>query len=277
MEIETNISNIDELIPEEDFLEYVEDEFTYQIKERGIAYYKNGHVIKCVKNKNNYLAKVRGSSSAPYKVQIYNMADGLAFKCTCPCDFPCKHIYATILAIANQEYEIVNLKKEIKEHKSNLQSIIEKIPAEKLKEYLLSPLGLGYVCFEVTNFENYFREYLPRQSYEFYYNNLYNSLVLENEDNMLTSYINRIKSYLGSNDFNESFKIIKSIIEAYNDAGYLNFDDNIINIFSILTMIFRIIYKKSNLKLKEEINKWLEKVKNNNYYNNLYLEDMVSI
>ena len=278
MEIDTNTCDINELINEEDFLDYIEDDFNYQIKERGKNYYENGRVIKCVKNKNNYLAKVRGSSNKPYEVQVYNTIDGLDYKCTCPCDFPCKHIYATILAITNQEYEIVNLKNEIKEHKSNLQSIIEKIPAEKLKEYLLSPLGLDYVCFEINNFENYFRSYLPKQSYEFYYNNLYNALVLESDlNNLVTSYINRIKSYLGNNDFNESFKIMKSIIEAYNDARRLNFDSYIINIFPILTMIFRIIYKKSDLNLKEEINKWLEKLKNNNYYNNLYLENMVSI
>ena len=266
----------EELIKEEEFLDYVDDDFSKQIKERGKSYYENSSIIKCLKSGNNYYGKVWGSANEPYKVEIYNTEDGLDYTCTCPCDYPCKHEYAVFLAISNQEYETIELKKEIKEHKNNLQSIIEKIPAEKIKQYLLSPEGSNHVCFEMKSFEDYFRDYLPKQSYEFYYNNLFNSLVLENDNvKLITSYMNRIKQYISSLEFMEVYKIIKSIIEAYNDTNRLNCDNYIIDIFPSLGMFLRVLYRKSDSKLKIEINKWIKKIEEKNYYNNVYLEDIL--
>ena len=261
---------------EEDLLEELDDEFSFQIKERGIDYYKSGNVILCLKDNNKYFAKVKGSNNEPYIVNIEITEDDILCDCSCPCDFPCKHEYAVLIAISNQEYTNIKLKPEVKEKKENLQNILKDIPAEDLKEYLLSPKGMNYVCFEMNSFEEYFKKYYPSQSYEYYYNNLYNALVLDNEyEKVIDSYINKIRQYISNLEYEEGFKILKSIIEAYNDSNKLNFDSYIINQFPTLGMLFRIINRKCNKHLKDYINSYILELKKNNYYNNLYLEDII--
>lgn len=261
---------------EEDLLEELDDEFSFQIKERGIDYYKSGNVILCLKDNNKYFAKVKGSNNEPYIVNIEITEDDILCDCSCPCDFPCKHEYAVLIAISNQEYTNIKLKPEVKEKKENLQNILKDIPAEDLKEYLLSSKGMNYVCFEMNSFEEYFKKYYPSQSYEYYYNNLYNALVLDNEyEKVIDSYINKIRQYISNLEYEEGFKILKSIIEAYNDSNKLNFDSYIINQFPTLGMLFRIINRKSNKNLKDYINSYILELKKNNYYNNLYLEDII--
>lgn len=261
---------------EEDLLEELDDEFSFQIKERGIDYYKSGNVILCLKDNNKYFAKVKGSNNEPYIVNIEITEDDILCDCSCPCDFPCKHEYAVLIAISNQEYTNIKLKPEIKEKKENLQNILKDIPAEDLKEYLLSSKGMNYVCFEMNSFEEYFKKYYPSQSYEYYYNNLYNALVLDNEyEKVIDSYINKIRQYISNLEYEEGFKILKGIIEAYNDSNKLNFDSYIINQFPTLGMLFRIINRKSNKHLKDYINSYILELKKNNYYNNLYLEDII--
>ncbi|MCI6002354.1 MAG: SWIM zinc finger family protein [Tenericutes bacterium] len=261
---------------EEDLLEELDDEFSFQIKERGIDYYKSGNVILCLKDNNKYFAKVKGSNNEPYKVNIEITEDDILCDCSCPCDFPCKHEYAVLIAISNQEYTNIKLKPEVKEKKENLQNILKDIPAEDLKEYLLSSKGMNYVCFEMNSFEEYFKKYYPSQSYEYYYNNLYNALVLDNEyEKVIDSYINKIRQYISNLEYEEGFKILKSIIEAYNDSNKLNFDSYIINQFPTLGMLFRIINRKCNKHLKDYINSYILELKKNNYYNNLYLEDII--
>lgn len=261
---------------EEDLLEELDDEFSFQIKERGIDYYKSGNVILCLKDNNKYFAKVKGSNNEPYIVNIEITEDDILCDCSCPCDFPCKHEYAVLIAISNQEYTNIKLKPEVKEKKENLQNILKDIPAEDLKEYLLSSKGMNYVCFEMNSFEEYFKKYYPSQSYEYYYNNLYNALVLDNEyEKVIDSYINKIRQYISNLEYEEGFKILKSIIEAYNDSNKLNFDSYIINQFPTLGMLFRIINRKSNKHLKDYINSYILELKKNNYYNNLYLEDII--
>ena len=264
-------------VNEEDLIHELEDEFDYQIKERGKDYYNSGNVLKVCKSGNKYYAKVNGSSDKPYKVTIENdLDDGIDFNCDCPYEFPCKHIYAVLLSISNQEYETIELKPEIREKKSSLQSLIELIPAEELKKYILSPIGLDFVSFEITNFEDYFRKYLPKQTYEYYYNNLYNELILgHNKKELIDNYINRAKQYVDSNDFSESFIILKSIIEAYNDSNILNSDEYIIDILPKIGMLLRISYRKCDDITKKSIDEWIKNIEKDNYYNNYYLEDIV--
>ena len=264
------------VIPEEDFLMEVEDDFDYQIKERGKKYYNSGNVLKVVKNGSHYYAKVKGSSITPYTVNITNDENGIDYECDCPYDFPCKHEYAALIAISNGEYEQIELKPEIREKKASLQSMIETIPADEIKNYLLSPKGLDYVCFEMESFEEYFRKYLPKQKYDFYYNNLYNELVLNDDGNFyIKDYLSRVKQYIDNNDFPEGYKIIKSIIEAYNDSNKLNIDDTIVDSLPKIGMLLRVIYRKCDPVTKDNINKWIENLERNNYYNNYYLEDII--
>ena len=180
------------------------------------------------------------------------------------------------MAITNKEYLNIELKPELKEKKDTLQNILKKIPAEEIKKYLLSSKGVNYVCFEMKSFEDYFKKYYPNQTYEYYYNNLFNALVVDvNYENMIDSYINKIRQYVSNQEFLESFKILKSIINAYNDTNKLNFDDYIINQFPNLGMLLRIIYRKCDFSLRKDIKNWTLELESKNYYNNLYLEDIV--
>lgn len=261
---------------EEDLLNEVQDNFSYQIKERGKDYYYSGNIVSCSKNNNKYYAKVSGTSDKPYIVKVEIKKDGVEYDCTCPYDFPCKHEYAVLMAITNKEYLNIELKPELKEKKDTLQNILKKIPAEEIKKYLLSSKGVNYVCFEMKSFEDYFKKYYPNQTYEYYYNNLFNALVLDvNYENMIDSYINKIRQYVSNQEFLESFKILKSIINAYNDTNKLNFDDYIINQFPNLGMLLRIIYRKCDFSLRKDIKNWTLELESKNYYNNLYLEDIV--
>ena len=263
---------------EEDLLNEVQDNFSYQIKERGKDYYYSGNIVSCSKNNNKYYAKVSGTSDKPYIVKVEIKKDGVEYDCTCPYDFPCKHEYAVLMAITNKEYLNIELKPELKEKKDTLQNILKKIPAEEIKKYLLSSKGVNYVCFEMKSFEDYFKKYYPNQTYEYYYNNLFNALVVDvNYENMIDSYINKIRQYVSNQEFLESFKILKSIINAYNDTNKLNFDDYIINQFPNLGMLLRIIYRKCDFSLRKDIKNWTLELESKNYYNNLYLEDIVII
>lgn len=261
---------------EEDLLNEVQDNFSYQIKERGKDYYYSGNIVSCSKNNNKYYAKVSGTSDKPYIVKVEIKKDGVEYDCTCPYDFPCKHEYAVLMAITNKEYLNIELKPELKEKKDTLQNILKKIPAEEIKKYLLSSKGVNYVCFEMKSFEDYFKKYYPNQTYEYYYNNLFNALVVDVDyENMIDSYINKIRQYVSNQEFLESFKILKSIINAYNDTNKLNFDDYIINQFPNLGMLLRIIYRKCDFSLRKDIKNWTLELESKNYYNNLYLEDIV--
>lgn len=261
---------------EGDMLDCLESDFSYQVQSRGRDYYNKGNVISCCKNGNNYYAKVKGSASKPYVVSFEITDDEIEYNCTCPYDYPCKHEYAVLLAIANKEYSIAQLKPEIKENKCDLQTMLKQIPAEEIKNYLLSPVGIDNVSFEISAFEDAFRKYYPNQDYDYYYNKLYNALVLNEDHESVTDlYLEKIKQYIFNLEFDESYKIIVSVINAYNDTNRLNFDEYISQKFPLLGMYLRIINRKCDLKLKNKIEEWTEILKDNNYYDNLYLEDII--
>lgn len=254
-----------------------EYDFDEVIIERGEEYYYSNHVLSVVKSYDTFIATVSGSENKIYDVKItYDRYDDeYNYECSCPCDYPCKHEYAVLLAIENKDYTEFKLKKEIKKQYLNIQKLIKKIPANELKQYLTDEKYDNKVSFDMNSFNEYFKKYLPYQQYTYYYNNLYNNLILNNINNvniMLNEYIIDIKNYISLSSFNESFKIIKAIIEANIDTNNL---DKIMEIIPLLSMFLRVTYRKCNNKTKEEIDKWINNLKINNYYNNYYLEDMI--
>jgi len=260
----------------EDYLYECFDDFEEVIKHRGEDYYETGRVVSCIKDKNHFHAKVLGSDDNCYDVDFDIDKYGIDYDCTCPCEFPCKHEYATLLAILDGEYREVNLKEEIYEERNSLQQLVEKIPAEELKEYLLSKDGMEHVCFEVNTFENYFRKYLPVQSYEYYYNNLYNALILDEDAcDLIDLDLRKVKQYINDNNYLESFKIIGSIITALADTNLLDSDDCVTELFPKLGMFMRITYRKGDDKVRDNINEWVNHLKEINYYDNCYLEDII--
>ncbi len=249
------------------------DDFNSQIKYRGKAYYDNGNVFLIIKNKNNFIAKVYGSSKYEINIIIYPEDKLLSYTCTCPCDFPCKHEYAVFLAIKNHEYIEKELKHFINKQEITFQKFIEKIPAKDLKNYILSEEGKENVSFEENHLKDYFISCLPRQSYEYYYNNLYNNIILKNEVNL--KYINISKALLNNGEYQEAFDIVKSIIEAANDTEILSTWEELTNCLPVIGMLLRIIYRKANNETINDINIWITKLEKNNYYGSLYLEDTI--
>lgn len=267
---------IDEIIDK--MLEEYDNDFEYQIKQRGKEYYKNGKVKSLIKSGNIFKAKVEGSHGNDYNVSITidDEDEYLDYECDCPYEYPCKHVYATMLKIKNKEYAEVELKPEIHKSIKTLQELIIEIPAEETKEYLLSEEGKEYVCFEMENFEKHFSKYLPKQDFEFYYNTLYNKLIIDGYcHNMLSEYFTKVKALITSSKYEESFNICKSIIEASKDTNHLNKWDELIDSFPTLGMNMRIIYRKSTEELKTRINEWINTLEENNYYESLYLEDII--
>ena len=268
--------DIEIVIDESELLEEYKDKWSYTIQKRGEDYYYSNNVLKVCKTKNKYIAKVAGSSNVPYEVTFEVTPNDIDFSCSCPCSFPCKHEYAVLMAISEGSYENVELKQSIKEKDSNIMELIKEIPAEELKEYLLSPIGKDKVVFENNTFNKYFRKYLPAQTYEFYYNNLYNSLVLnDNYEYKIKTYLDRVKQYISGNDFKEVIKIIRAIIQAYKDTNNINFDEYFTDILPSIGMYLRVSYRKGDDIVKGEVNSWIEELKKDNYYNNYYLEDII--
>lgn len=265
------------LIPEEEFLFTCMDEFNESVAERGEELYENGHVLSCAKSGDDeYIAKVLGSNGDVYDVNVTNTGDGIEYFCDCPYEGSCKHAYAVLEAISNKEYDVVELKEDICYQCTDLKKTLELIPAEELKNYLLSVDGLANVDFDMDSFEEHFRKYIPKQSFEYYYNNLYNALVLNDcYECMVDDYISEVKRYIADSEFAEAFKIVKSIVEAYNDSGKLNNDEGFIELCPELGMYLRVVARKADEKLKESISIWFLKLKMCLYYDNYYLEDIV--
>ena len=243
-------------------------EFNETIKQRGLDYFEKGNFISCLKNKNTYFAKVKGTIE--YKVKIEFFKNNLIMSCTCPCDFNCKHEFATILSIFTNNYKNITLKRKIPKKTQNIRKTISQIPAEELKQYLLKK-----PYFNKKDFEQYFIKYMPSQPYNYYYNNLYNSLTLDdNYLETLDDFINDLKIKIKNKNYSNSFIIIKAIINALKDTD--NLDNNkLINIYYWLNLILKITYKKSNQTIKNAITSWLNYIKQNNYFESLWLENMI--
>lgn len=258
----------------EDILEYCYDDFSEDVQIRGEDYYLDGRVSKVVKNKDGdtYTAKVYGSLDEPYEVSIFVDKIGVDYECTCPCDYPCKHVYATMLAIDDGEYEELELMPNEERKGCTLEELIEKIPAEEFKSYLLKENGLEDVLFCYMKLAKRFSAYLPNQTYEYYYNNLYNRLAFE-EEYTLFEYLNEIKGTIAGQEYSESFKIIKAIIEAYNDTHKINEDNELIDALPQLAMYLRVTKRNGSEELKEEIKAWITSIRENKYYDNVYIED----
>lgn len=265
---------------ENDIIKDNKYEFNDAIIKRGKDYYENGMVLSVIKSNNKYVAKVAGSTNESYTVNVeYDEEDDYYdYDCTCPCEYPCKHIYAVLIAIKNKNYIKTTLKKEINKTEIDMHTLISKIPAKELKDYLLNAKYKDRVAFEMGAFNDYFKKYLPLVQYEYYYNNIYNSLIMNDDyafKKIITESINDIKENIRASLFGESYKIVKAIIEAYHDSKILNEEKTIIDLMPSLAMYLRVTYRKCNDNIKDNIDKWIKHLEDNNYYDNFYLEDMI--
>jgi len=258
---------------DENILDDLIDEFTPLVVERGEEYYDNGNVLQIRKNNNTYYAKVEGHDGNVYDVTIETYDDGdYNFECDCPCDYPCKHIYATLIGISEGEYNYVDLKENISFIHPDMQKIIENINAEDLKKYVLN--NIHNICFNMSDFKDHFRKYFPRQEYDYYYNGLYNCIKLNNcHAEKIDYYMDLVGENVSKDCFKEAFDILKSIIEVLHDTDTLNSNGSLFELLNKMGMFFRIIYRKGDEDTKLNLRNYAEELKNKNYYDNYYLED----
>lgn len=85
------------------FNDDIDDIFSYNITKRGLDYYENDKVLYLEKVDDRYFGVVEGSKKYVVVIKYNEEKKKMSVYCSCPCDFYCKHIYAVILSIRNNE------------------------------------------------------------------------------------------------------------------------------------------------------------------------------
>lgn len=256
-----------------------EDEFEYQIIKRGIDYYKKKNVLDVYKNGNTYYSHVMSDNGVDeYLVTISECDDELDMDCSCPYNYPCKHEYATLLAIDNKDIKDIELLPDIEYIDYDLYNIILKIPADELKEFIVERVKkTRFVFNDIELFNNRFYNYLPIQKKEYYYNKLFNMLSMKiNVHNLVDEYMSAIKQYIDHNNYSQAFIIIRALIDAYyrvEKHSSLEFIEE--GLIVKLAMYLRIIYRKISEYERIIINEWVIELKEKEFYDDVYLEDMI--
>lgn len=256
--------------------EKYKDKFTSAIIFRGREYNLSGNVqfVKKDENTERYISKVESKDfDKEYDVQIEILDDDIKMSCTCPCVENCKHEYATLLSIDNEEYSTIKFI-DVPNEKEDIEKLIFLIPEKELKEYLNS------VFIQNRNIDKYdiilkFSKYFPEKSKEYIFATTYNDLV-SNKTDFFYKYIRHAKESLEMGKYEYTFNIISSVTDAVVESKYDYNEEYIFEKYSILATFLRVAYKKGNTKLKEKIKKWIKKYENNKYYNDIYIEDMLS-
>lgn len=235
--------------------------------DRGEAYYQDGRVTHCTKLGDLYVAKVEGNED--YTVRINAEGNELAMSCNCPVEGNCKHEYATLLAIDNEDYDIKELKPYIARRDIEVKDLLKKIPADELKKYMVNHPSDSVL--DMDSLEKEFTKYIPKQEYDYYYNNLYNRFLLEDDAwEEYDHYIDSLRRLLECSNYEEAYYIIKTIIEISHDL-----DLDIVYDYPELGMYLRIVYRKSEKSFKKVIEKYIMDLIFHQYYDNCFLEDMI--
>ena len=249
--------------------------FEPQIIYRGRDYFENGKVKSVYKDegKEQYMSEVNGSNYNSYKVQILlDDENDPKFSCTCPCLGTCKHEYATLMAIDEKEYSTIKLLPIPDEKKINIRDFINMIPENKLKEYIVNSFEYDNEIDE-EDLKEHFSCYLPEKSREYIYNTLFNEFQLGLPE--ITTFLNLAKSSLENGKYEYTFTISSCIIDAGKESGYCDCNEILLDQYSKIGMFIRISYRKGNEELKRNIEAWIKKYEEKNYYNDIYLEDMI--
>lgn len=103
----------------------IDNLFDEKIVARGHKYYKENRIFYLEKIEDKYISVVFGSQ--PYITIIkYDEKDNkMMVYCSCPCEFYCKHMYAVIMAIRNNELKKFPRIYYKNESKSTLENIME--------------------------------------------------------------------------------------------------------------------------------------------------------
>lgn len=255
--------------------EKYKDLFTPQIIFRGRDYFTNDKVLSVYKDeeKEQYISEVEGSDYDSYNIQIIlDDEKDPKMSCTCPCVGTCKHEYATLMAIDAKNYTTIKLLPIPEEEKINIRDFLNIIPEDKLKEFLRTSFETNTTVTE-ERLKEHFSCFLPEKSREYIYNKLYNSFQLELPE--ISEFLSLAKSALENNKYKYTFTITSCIIDAGKESGFNDCNEILLDKYNKIGMFIRISYRKGNDELKKEIEEWIKKYEEKNYYDDIYLEDMI--
>ncbi len=253
-----------------------EDLFEKQIIYRGKEYHKNGMVRKVFKSENTYIAKVAGTYRNEYTIHIEISKKGIDMHCDCPYQDNCKHEYATLMAIDNKEYKTIKLLpiEELEEIK--MSELLKSIPEDKLKKYIEDCFDIDDEIYKNDLVEE-FEVYLPEKPRKYFYNTLFNEFQLETFSYNLGKFIKLAEKSLEYKKYQYAFLIVASVIEAYKDSKYEDKQKVVFINYNTFATIIRIANRKGNKTLQAGIQKWIASLKDKNYYDDIYLEDMIEM
>lgn len=262
--------------------------FEPQIKYRGEAYYDKNKVETVYKCGNHYKGVVWGTEyGVSYDVNIIVTENDIDMECSCPYDDDCKHEYATLLAIDANEF--INIEfRPVEDTKIDFDDLIQKIPEEELKQYLLR-LNTGNNSIYKRDLMYRFAAYLPEKKKEYFYNTLCNEIqlaafdeygdseALEELQERIKEFVNLSQKVLEKENYNYSFLIVSTLIEAMKEETSTIEKDYLFEEYEKIGKLIRIAFRKGDSDLKNEIKKWIKKIKKLNYYRDIYLEDMIAM
>lgn len=256
--------------------EKYEDLFEPQIIYRGKEYYRNNLVKRCLKTPEGYLAKVIGSKD--YNVKIKIMDDDIEMFCDCPYGSNCKHEYATLMAIDNQKYKELNLLPKLVGSKYNFAEFVKLIPENDLKTFIIDKVENEEDFEELEEeLKEKFFKYLPKETPEYFYNEIFNLCLIEDDlpTYIINEYIDNIKKQIDCKEYDYAFSIYSSLICALCDSKIEISSTKLIDLYSKIGIFARISYRKGSDELKNYINNWISQFAEKNYYDDVYLEDLL--
>lgn len=254
--------------------EKYEELFQSQIISRGKEYYEDGKVLSVYKSDYKYIAKVEGSDYEEYNVIIELKNGEIDMQCSCPYEDNCKHEYATLMAIDNKDYTKINLLPIVDGEQYDIKDIIDNMPQEEVREYLFNLIN-NSTEYTQRLFIERFEDYLPERSKEFFYNTLYNDFILDMPMFNVEKFMRLARKNVENGKYSYAFDIVSAIIDAAKESDFEDDEDILFDEYGKMGMIIRIAYRKGNKTVKKNINKWIDKIKDNACYNDIFLEDMI--
>lgn len=128
-------------------------------------------------------------------------------------------------------------------------------------------------------FEHFFSKYLPVQSYDYYYNRLFNALTLDSDaDELADEYFYTVQNYLHNKNYAAAFQILRSYVEAMGDTGHLKLhDQEFLEQEMVFERLLRIVAQKSPDGERQALHDWFASLEQRNYFGNIYLESTVDL
>lgn len=211
----------------------IKNNFGSAVRERGLNYYREGRVRNLILDGDIVKATVRGHRN--YRVTV-NLSDNI-FKCTCPCDFNCKHAVAVLYELKeNSNIETTDdLKTQLaKKSKEELIIVLQKILVSepRFRKLLIDSSKDLKKAIATLNFED--EEEIDDFIEEI--EELY-ELILKNE-----------------NKLNNLVLLFKKCFEIYDDCGGIeDIEDSMFNMLEQISKEAKKLPKEKRKELIQEL------------------------